>query len=120
MNVLTGMRLIAMSGLVSSVGVDLDSHDGYTLLRSFYNSLRFGNTIVFYTNHGFHLIVKLFNPVSYYGALIIRGLLGDDPDRLAVDEYRVNVSGDVRRFDTLFVGRLKNGESYTRHEIQVL
>ena len=75
---------------------------------------------MYYTRHGFHIDIKLSERVGFQDALRIRSLLGHDVDRIAVDEHRVNVSGDVRRFDTLFVGRLKDGECYTRHEIRVL
>jgi len=119
-NVLTGMRLIAMSGLVSRVGVDLDSHCGYTLILAYVRAMLFGDVRTFYTKHGFHLEVNLWESIEPNRSLDIRRCIGDDADRLAVDEYRVNISGDTRRLDTLFVGRLKNGESYTRHEIQVL
>ena len=114
------MRMVAMSGRVSSVGVDLDSHCGYSLVRCVVRAYSFGSPRVFYTRNGFHVEVKLFKPISMVKSLDIRCALGDDPDRLAVDEFRVNVSGDCRRLDTLFVGRLKDGEGYTRHEIRVL
>ena len=106
--------------LVSRVGVDLDRHCGLELVKVYLRAQHFGAVTVFYTNHGFHVEVRLKRPVKPGAALDIRRMLCDDCDRLAVDEYRVNVSGDLRRFDTLFVGRLKGGEGFVRKEIRVL
>ena len=92
--------------LVDSVGVDIDKHCGYTLLLCYIRALVFGDVHCYYTRHGFHVEVDLMEPASENQALDIRRFLGDDPARLAVDEYRVNISGDVRRFDKTFIGRL--------------
>ena len=43
-------------------------------------------------------------------------MLGDDPDRLGVDEHRLFSGADLWRFDTLFEVRLKGGEAYVRRE----
>ena len=106
-------------GEVSRVGVDLDGHCGFRLIYFLVRARLYGEPRCYYTKHGFHIEVKLKQPVDYGSALDIRMCLGDDPDRIAVDAFRVNVSGDCRRFDTLFVGRLKDGEGYVRKEIKV-
>ena len=114
--------LIALGrGTVDRIGVDVDEHDG---LRGLITALRcrsFGDVTQYYTRHGFHFEVELYERVDYSGALNIRRLLGDCPDRLAVDERRlIEPDGDLRRWDTLFSVRYKNGETYIRREIGAL
>ena len=106
-----------MSGVeVSRVGVDVDSHDGYRFLITYLRAMRYGDVSAYYTRHGFHVDVELKRSVSVGDALVIRGFLGDDPDRLAVDEQRVRFGSDLWRWDTLFEVRLKGGETYARRE----
>jgi len=106
--------------VVSRVGVDIDTHDGYRALVVFLAAGQFGHARFFYTRHGFHIEVELVEPMSYEAALDVRRLLGDCPDRLGVDERRVAQGSDLRRFDTLFVGRLKGGVCFTRREVRPL
>ena len=111
-----------MSGLstVSRVGVDLDGHGGLAFLVSYLRASRFGVVRAYRTRHGFHVECDLREPCSLGGALDVRRLLGDDPDRLGVDESRVARGADLRRFDTLFVGRLKGGVCSVRREVRPL
>ena len=115
-------RCMSIGGVrvVSRVGVDIDTHDGLTLLYCFLRASNIGHAVCYYTRHGFHVQCDLESPVTFQEALHIRRWLNDCPDRLAVDEHRVNSGADLRRFDTLFVGRLKGGVCYTRREIKPL
>ena len=106
--------------MVSRVGVDIDSHDGLSFLTCYLRASAYGRARCYYTRHGFHVDVELYEPVTYAAALDIRRWLGDCVDRLSVDERRVSRGADLRRFDTLFVGRLKGGVCYTRREVRPL
>jgi len=99
------------------IGVDYDEHDGYRFIRGVLNAARFGDVHAYYTNHGFHIIITRETHISYTENLAIRRLLGDDCDRVAVDDERVRFGRDLRRFDTTFWGRVKDGEAYVRREI---
>jgi len=105
---------------VKRIGVDIDNHNGLGFIYYYCRALLFGSVSSYYTKHGFHLDVKLNNPVDLVSALDIRRMLGNDPARIQIDEHRVYESGDVRRFDTLFEVRVKNGKTYRRREINPL
>ena len=107
-------------GEVNSVGVDIDSHDGLRFLISYLRACNVGVVRGYYTKHGFHLRIKIREGIDYHSALDIRRYLGDDPDRVSVDERRLVEDGDLRRWDTLFGVRVKNGKVYSRREINPL
>jgi len=110
-----------MSGkVVNYVGVDLDTHDGLSLLISYIRASNLGMVRAFYTRHGFHVGVDGGPDLSYSAALRVRRWLGDCGDRLEVDENRVATADDLGRFDTLFEVRLKGGKTYSRREIDPL
>lgn len=105
---------------VNRIGVDIDTHCGYSLLSCWIRGSLYGKAVCYYTKHGFHVDVKLDKGVTHIDALHIRRMLGDDADRLRIDEARVNDGADINRFDTLFEVRLKDGETYSRREINPL
>ena len=109
-----------MSGEVNKIGIDVDSHDGYGFMYIYVRACRFGCPVVYYTRHGFHMVVELWGSVSIDDSLLLRRIIGDCPDRLAVDESRVERGCDLARHDTLFEVRLKGGETYKRREIRPL
>lgn len=98
-----------------SIGSDLDSRNGLNLLINYIRACSFGVARVYHTRHGFHVEIEREGLLDYDSVLRVRHSLGDDPARLDVDERRV-LSGETRRFDTLFEGRAKGGHRVTRVE----
>ena len=104
------------AGLVRMVGIDLDGHDGYRLvyflvrLRGYCSAVR-----CYYTKHGFHLVGTLREGVDRSDSLVVRGMCGDDGDRVWFDSVKLGL-GEFRVFDRLFDVRLKDGETYSRKE----
>ena len=105
---------------VRVVGVDLDGHDGYRLvyflvrLRGYCSAVR-----CYYTRHGFHLVGHLREELGAADSLVVRGMCGDDGDRVWLDSVKLGL-GEFRVFDRLFEVRLKDGEMYSRREIRPL
>lgn len=94
--------------LTSTVGVDIDTHDGYVFTRTLLRARGYGEVVTDYTRKGFHLVISLPEPVSLARALDIRRMLGDDPVRLEYDEAKLRY-GNYTGFDTLFKHKIVKG-----------
>ena len=105
---------------VNIVRVDIDNHDGLRGLITALRARMFGDVKFYYTDHGFHYEVELYESTSYLGALRIRRMLGDDDVRLTIDEERLYYGEDMRRNDTLFRIRFKNNGGIIRQRISPL
>ena len=103
---------------VSRLGVDIDGRDWLRAMICLLEARRIvGSARCYLTAHGFHVEAwgrEMPAPVS----LEIRRLLGDDPQRVHMDELRLE-RGDLRQFDRLFEGGFKDGcEYFERRELR--
>jgi hypothetical protein len=105
---------------VDRIGLDIDDHNGLAFLIASLRAKWFGVGVDYYTNHGFHVDIHLSSEITGRACLDIRRMLGDDSDRIRIDEERLLSGEDLFRFDRLFEVRLKNGETYSRRRINAL
>lgn len=90
-----------MIPMTNTVGIDLDSHDGYTFTGTYLNASRLGTVLAERTRRGFHIHITLSRPMRLDRVLDVRRALGDCAGRLEYDEFRLRV-GDYDSFGTLF------------------
>lgn len=105
---------------VKTVGIDLDAHNGYELVKAVINARRFGEVKTFYTRHGFHLIIQTEHPITVEESMYLRHLLGDDKKRLEYDEAKIEL-GLLNLIDTLFMVKVyPDGSIFHRYEFEAI
>lgn len=91
------------------IGVDIDSHNQFNLLKTYFNASNFGIVTVEQTpSKGYHL--KIYGNFTVEEGLQIRRLLGDDSNRIKMDEDKLRNPLLNKIFDTLFDGKYINGK----------
>lgn len=103
---------------VRTIGIDIDEHNGFRLVKTYLNACKLGNVRTYYTKNGFHLLITLDRPIERWKTLDIRATLEDDGERIFKDEIDLDARR-YYRFDRLFTTRYKKGEKYTRKEFEI-
>ncbi len=102
--------------MIGTVGIDIDNHSGYELLKTYLNARKYGRVRTWYTKHGFHLIIYLNKSISIKDTIMLRRILGDDIKRLWFDEIKIEL-GLTNLIDTLFEWKkYPDGSFYKRWE----
>ena len=80
------------------IGIDID-RSYLNALKAYFNARYLGKTVVRKTAHGWHIILYAHNDPETN--IKVRATLGDDPNRLAIDEDRIIMRVPMK-IDVLF------------------
>jgi len=75
------------------IGIDIDSKNQFEMLKRYFNSKRFGESLVYETKHGYHIQIYKKNRTSKEN-MLIRHILNDCNNRLDLDVGRLNENLD--------------------------
>jgi hypothetical protein len=100
------------------IGIDLDSKNRLRLLMTYLNASRYGKVKVYETKKGYHIIIERpWNNTNEN--MLIRQILGDDPERLDYDELKQRL--ELNEFiDTMFEVKKEKGKISREIEINPL
>jgi hypothetical protein len=99
------------------IGIDLDSKNRLRLLITYLNARRYGKVKIFETNKGYHILIE--RPWNPEENIILRQILGDDPERLDYDDLKQRLKL-IEFIDTMFEVKKDNGKISREVEINPL